>query len=179
LTKVDGHSVAHLSCTSSLVVLLVIFVATSNPGSDKVVPKIMALKQQLIDRIVELIQGQYKTDEDRALMETFILRLSHILDESKLIGLITRNVWLCDVSLFFQVEAGTPSAVIPGKANPFASVTGNYLSQGGFGTPTDGKLECPRCNGDQFHCVIGEGERMSNQCNDCDYHEDFIQRRQC
>ena len=134
----------------------------------------MTLKQQLIDKIVELIQGHYTTDEDRALMETFILRLNHVLDESKLTGLIIRNVWLSDVSLFFQVEAGTPSVVIPGKSNPFASVTGNYFSHGGFGTPADGELECPRCNGDQFHCMRGEGERMLNLCDDCDYHEEFI-----
>ena len=130
------------------------------------------LVKKLVAKVVELSKGQYRSQEARALFETFVLRLSAILDEKQLAGM--SNIWLQGDTVFFQLPDGTPELVLPGKRNPYGSVTGGNITEGGWGTPTDDKLECPACNGDNFRYVPGFAEAAENRCLDCGYHEYFI-----
>jgi hypothetical protein len=132
-------------------------------------------KPKLLAKIVELAGSRYERPEDRALFETFILRLDSILDESAITGLVNVRIQQGD-SIVFQTPSSIPIIILPGHSNPYGSVTGNNFTSGGWGQATDGKLECPFCNGDNFKFTKHDDERARNRCADCKYEETFIHR---
>lgn len=128
--------------------------------------------RKLIEKITEISQRRYKSVEDRALFETFIVRLGQILDEKRIENVY--NVRIQEDSVVWQSSHGIPVLVLPGVRNRYGSVTGYFFTEGGWGAPTPGNLECPSCNGDNFRYFPGPGETSSNFCPDCGYRETFL-----